>query len=145
MQSVSRRLAASLFGASILLTSVAQLLFRAAMSHAGGERDGVGLAAWAMLNALPPPAMLMLVIGLSCYALSMLAWIIALSRFDVSVAYPALSVSYVLVYCGAVYLPWLQESSSPLKLAGIATIAVGVFLVASSGSRSSGTLTRKEK
>jgi undecaprenyl phosphate-alpha-L-ara4N flippase subunit ArnF len=144
MRSVSRSVAVCLFGASVLLTSVAQLLFRAAMAQASAMQGGGLLATWAMLQSLPPAAIWMLGIGLSCYALSMLAWIIALSRFDVSAAYPALSVSYVLVYLAAVYLPWLHETPSLLKVAGIVTIAAGVFLIAASSRRSAERLVAKE-
>jgi undecaprenyl phosphate-alpha-L-ara4N flippase subunit ArnF len=114
------------------------------MAQASAMQGGGVLAAWAMLQSLPPAAIWMLGIGLACYAMSMLAWIIALSRFDVSVAYPALSVSYVLVYLAAVYLPWLHETPSLLKLAGIVTIAAGVFLIAASSRRSAERLVAKE-
>jgi undecaprenyl phosphate-alpha-L-ara4N flippase subunit ArnF len=138
MMHVSKRLAAFLFAASVLLTTTAQLLFKAAMQQTNGALGGDAPDGWAILVSLPPSDIILLLIGLSCYALSMLAWVAALSRFDVSVAYPVLSISYVLVYLGAVYLPWLHESSSPLKLAGIAAIILGVALVAISGDDSSG-------
>ena len=69
-------------------------------------------------------------IGLGCYGVSMMLWIIALSRCDLSLAYPMLSLSYVLVYIAAVYWPKLGESASTLKTAGIMLIVAGVMLVA---------------
>jgi len=87
-----------------------------------------------LLQSMSPGSIVLLAIGLCCYAGSMIAWVPALSRIDVSVAYPVLALSYVLVYACAIHLPWLHETPSPLKLAGIAIILVGVVLVAASGS-----------
>jgi undecaprenyl phosphate-alpha-L-ara4N flippase subunit ArnF len=133
---VSRRAAAQLFAASVVLTTVAQLAFKVAMQQTNALAGDGGLDALASLISLPGPAVTLLAIGLLCYGLSMLAWIAALTRFDVSVAYPALSISYVLVYIAAVYLPWLHETASLMKLMGIVTIVAGVSLVAVSGDRS---------
>jgi multidrug transporter EmrE-like cation transporter len=53
-----------------------------------------------------------------------------LSRVPVSVAYPMLSIGYVV---NAIAAWWLfGESLAAQKLAGIAFIVVGVFLVARS-------------
>jgi undecaprenyl phosphate-alpha-L-ara4N flippase subunit ArnF len=133
---VSRRAAAQLFAASVVLTTVAQLAFKVAMQQTHTVAGDSGLDVLASLIALPAPAVTLLATGLFCYGLSLLAWIAALTRFDVSVAYPALSISYVLVYLGAVYLPWLHETTSLMKLMGIVTIVTGVTLVAISGDRS---------
>ena len=57
-------------------------------------------------------------------------WILGLSRVPVSVAYPMLSVGYVVNAVAA----WLLfgESLAAQKLVGIGFIVVGVFLVARS-------------
>jgi multidrug transporter EmrE-like cation transporter len=68
--------------------------------------------------------------GLACYAVSVVVWIIALSRVPVSMAYPMLSIGYVVNAIAAWQL--LGESLSPLRLAGIGVIIVGVFMVARS-------------
>jgi multidrug transporter EmrE-like cation transporter len=68
--------------------------------------------------------------GLACYAVSVVVWIIALSRVPVSVAYPMLSIGYVVNAIAAWQL--LGESLSPLRLAGIGVIIAGVFMVARS-------------
>jgi multidrug transporter EmrE-like cation transporter len=61
---------------------------------------------------------------------SVVVWILALSRVPVSVAYPMLSIGYVV---NAIAAWWLfGESLAAQKLAGIAFIVVGVFLVARS-------------
>jgi len=54
----------------------------------------------------------------------------ALSRVEVSIAYPLLSVGYVVNALAASYL--FGEAVTPLRLAGIAIIILGVFIVARS-------------
>lgn len=68
--------------------------------------------------------------GLGCYVLSVAIWIVALSKVPVSVAYPMLSIGYVVNALAAWYL--FGEYLSPQKLIGIAVIIVGVYLVAKS-------------
>ncbi len=57
-------------------------------------------------------------------------WILALSRVDVSVAYPMLSVGYVVNALAA----WLlfSEAVTVSRAAGIGIIILGVWLVARS-------------
>ncbi len=66
--------------------------------------------------------------GLVCYVISVGVWLAALSRVPVSVAYPMLSVGYVVNAFAAYYL--FGEALSGLKLAGIGVIIIGVVLVA---------------
>jgi multidrug transporter EmrE-like cation transporter len=56
--------------------------------------------------------------------LSVVLWIIALSRVDVSVAYPMLSLGYVVTAIGAWYL--FGEALSLQRLLAIFVILVGV-------------------
>ncbi|QBF83087.1 4-amino-4-deoxy-L-arabinose-phospho-UDP flippase [Shewanella maritima] len=72
--------------------------------------------------------------GLVCYALSMVCWIMALKHLPLSKAYPLLSLSYVIVYLAAVSFPWLGETVSATKLAGIGCILVGLYLAIPSKS-----------
>ncbi|MDE2305420.1 MAG: EamA family transporter [Gammaproteobacteria bacterium] len=71
-------------------------------------------------------------VGMACYGASLCVWLAALSRAPVSVAYPMLSLGYVVVAFASVW--WLGESFSPVKLIGIALICVGVVLVSRGGS-----------
>ena len=54
----------------------------------------------------------------------------ALSRVEVSIAYPMLSIGYVVNALAAYYL--LGESVTPARLLGIGIIILGVFIVARS-------------
>ena len=68
--------------------------------------------------------------GLGCYGLSVVVWIMALSRVEVSVAYPMLSLGYVV---NALFAWWLfGEALTAMRLSGMFLIIVGVYLVARS-------------
>ncbi len=111
----------------VLLNAVAQLLLKA------GARSIAGLSfnldtAWTIAERLAfnPP----ILAGLLCYAVSVVVWILALSRVEVSIAYPMLSIGYVVNAIAA----WLlfAEALSPARIAGIGVIIAGVWLVARS-------------
>jgi len=65
--------------------------------------------------------------GLVCYVISVGVWMMALARVPVSVAYPMLSIGYVVNAFAAYY--WFGEPLGVQKLVGIAVIVVGVVIV----------------
>ena len=69
-------------------------------------------------------------LGIACYALSVFVWILGLSRVPVSVAYPLLSVGYVVNAIAAHYL--FGEAVTADALARHRLHRVGVRLVARS-------------
>lgn len=131
MNELSPGRAVVLVGVSIVLTSCAQLLFRSVMQHFSLDDifaiDGAG---WLLENA-GAINLSLLAVGLALYTCSMVVWIFALSRLSISFAYPLLSLSYVLVYLAAVYLPNIEETPSLVKLTGSITMVLGVFVMAS--------------
>jgi drug/metabolite transporter (DMT)-like permease len=68
--------------------------------------------------------------ALGAYALSIVVWIVVLSRLPVSQAYPLLSLGYVL----NIPLAWwlLGETPSVQRILGVGIIVVGVVFVARS-------------
>ena len=68
--------------------------------------------------------------GVACYGLSVFVWILGLSRVSVSIAYPLLSVGYVVNAIGAHFL--LGEALTYTRWLGIGFIVIGVTLVARS-------------
>jgi len=68
--------------------------------------------------------------GILCYGVSVIVWIIGLSRVPVSIAYPMLSLGYVVNAIAAHYL--FGESVTIARWLGIGFIIVGVWLVARS-------------
>ena len=109
----------------VLLNAVAQLLLKAGSRAIAGVAFNFGNA-WTLVEriAINPP----IIGGLACYAISVVVWILALSRVEVSVAYPMLSIGYVVNAIAA----WLLfgEDLNTARLAGIGVIIVGVWLVA---------------
>lgn len=114
-----------LFG--VLLNAAAQLLLKAGARTIGHFEFSAGNAWPIGLKLAGNPH---IIGGLSCYVISVVVWIMALSRVEVSIAYPMLSIGYV-VNAGLAW--WLfGEAVTPMRLLGIAIIMIGVFLVAKS-------------
>jgi multidrug transporter EmrE-like cation transporter len=115
----------SIIFAGVLLNSAAQLMLKAGARTLGTVAMGSGAsltaAAW---NAATQP---WIVLGLVCYFVSAGLWILALTRVDVTVAYPMLSMGYVI----AALLAWqfFGESLNATRLMGIAIILVGVVVL----------------
>ena len=111
----------------VLLNAGAQLLLKAGVS-------AVGHFEFTRANILPIgiklATQLPIVGGLACYVVSVGVWIIGLSRVEVSIAYPMLSLGYVVNAFGAWYL--FGEAVSIQRLAGIAIILIGVVVLARS-------------
>ena len=68
--------------------------------------------------------------GVTFYAISVLVWILGLSRVPVSIAYPMLSLGYIVNAIAAHYL--FGEAVTAQRWLGIGFIVVGVYLVARS-------------
>ena len=117
----------SLLMLGVLLNASAQLLLKAGT-------NAVGHFEFTAANILPVGAKLALqphiVGGMACYVVSLVVWILGLSRVEVSIAYPLLSIGYVLNAVAAWYL--FGEAVSMTRLAGIGIIIVGVYVVARS-------------
>ena len=77
----------------VLLNAIAQLLLKAGAGSLAGIELRAGnavLIATRLLGSMP------ILAGLACYVFSVVVWILALSRVEVSVAYPMLSIGYVV-------------------------------------------------
>jgi multidrug transporter EmrE-like cation transporter len=59
-----------------------------------------------------------------------LFWLAVLSRWNLSVAYPMLSISYVIGIAASIFI--LKEKVGPVQLLGVLVIILGVFLVSRS-------------
>ncbi|HKB82792.1 MAG TPA: 4-amino-4-deoxy-L-arabinose transferase [Burkholderiales bacterium] len=113
--------------AGVLLNAAAQLLLKAGT-------NGIGAFTFSADNLVPVGIKVasspFILGGLGCYAVSVVIWIMALSRVEVSLAYPMLSIGYVVNAVAAWYL--FGEALTAQRMIGIGTIIVGVFLVARS-------------
>jgi drug/metabolite transporter (DMT)-like permease len=68
--------------------------------------------------------------GIMLYAISVIVWIVGLSRVPVSIAYPMLSLGYIVNAIAAHYL--FGEAVTTRRWLGIGFIIIGVWLVARS-------------
>lgn len=109
----------------VLLNAAAQLLLKAGT-------NAVGRFEFAAANIVPVGWRLAtephIMGGMACYVLSLAVWIVGLSRVPVSVAYPMLSIGYVVNVLAAWWL--FGESITMAKIAGIGFIIIGVWLIA---------------
>lgn len=114
--------------ACVVMSAAAQLLLKWGMGRLGGAgADSVDAAdVWGLYQrALTSPGVWG---GLMLYGLSALAWLWVLSRLDVGVAYPLVSLGFVLTL--AVGVLWLGEPFSWMRALGCGLIVAGVLLLA---------------
>ena len=110
----------------MLLNAAAQLLLKAATRTSGELLSDSGQVSWSAADGLLRTVPLW--VGLSCYGISVLLWLGALSRVPVSVAYPMLSIGYVVNAFAAAML--FGEALTVAKMSGIVLIVAGVFVLA---------------
>lgn len=70
-----------------------------------------------------------LLIGLACYGTGAIVYILLLTRVNLSVAAPAISLSYIFSVLIGHF--WFRESIALGQIFGLAAISVGVILVVS--------------
>lgn len=111
----------------VLLNAAAQLLLKAGTNAIGHFEYSAANVVPIGIKVAQQPHILG---GLACYAVSVVVWILALSRVEVSIAYPMLSLGYVVNAAAAYFL--FGEDVNAVRMAGIFVIIVGVVLVAKS-------------
>lgn len=109
----------------LLLGSVAcdvtgQVCFKLGVGHETGASDSPSL----LYKVLHSP---WIALGVAVYALEFVLWFAALSRTQLSIAFPFTALGYVGVVLASRYI--LNERISLRRWAGIGTIIVGVVLV----------------
>jgi len=108
---------------AVTLGVIGQIAIKYGLRRLGYEAHGTSVST--ILSALLTPYV---ALGFGLYAVSSLAWLVVLSRIkQLSVAYPMISVGYVLV----VVLSWhfFQDSINLTRVVGLALICAGVALV----------------
>jgi drug/metabolite transporter (DMT)-like permease len=114
----------SLIFTGVMLNASAQILMKAGTNV-------IGHFEFSLENVLPIGWKLAtewhIIAALLCYTLSVVVWILALSRVPVSIAFPMLSMAYVVNALAAWYL--LGEAFNPTKLVGMGIIILGVIVI----------------
>jgi multidrug transporter EmrE-like cation transporter len=108
----------------VLLNAAAQIVLKEGMRS-------IGTFAFSLKNIVPigikvglNPFILM---GIGFYGVSVIVWLMVLSRVDVSYAYPMLSVGYIVAALAGKF--FFGEPVDLVRWAGIFTICIGVFMI----------------
>ncbi len=106
---------------AVCLGVIGQILMKNGMNRVGAV-DSLGLATLVRVFSNP-----FVLLGFASYGLSSVAYLMALSRLELSVAYPMIGLGYVLV----VFFSWaiLREQVGVARWVGTALIVLGVWLV----------------
>lgn len=114
-----------LLGACVALASTGQILQKRGM---GAHVDAVNAGSRARLPFLTAFLQWSVFAGLTCQVLLTGLWLVVLSRIDVSLAFPVLSLGYVVVVCYARLV--LHEEVPARRWLGVTLIIVGIALLA---------------
>ncbi len=108
---------------TILFTVFGQVVLKWQVSLAGAmPADGAGKVAY-MGDLLVKPWVLS---GFAAAFLASIAWIATMTKFDLSYAYPFMSLNFVLVLMLSAFL--FHEPLSAPKLIGLALIILGIIV-----------------
>lgn len=111
----------------VFLNSFAQLMLKLGMRI-------IGYFEFSLNNIIPIGIQVLknpfIMLGISSYIISIVIWLMVLSRVDVSFAYPMISIGYILTAFIGYFI--LQEHFSAVRIIGILVIICGVYLVSKS-------------
>lgn len=125
MSGLSLKLLALLL-VSILLGAGGQLMFKAAARHLPPYSE-LGLLKLALALLTTP----LILAGFACFFISAVLWIVALRSIALSIAYPMVALSYVVIFTGSHLL--FQEPLSWRHWCGAALIVAGIVLITRQG------------
>ncbi len=109
---------------TILLTAFGQLMTKWRMQHLNFELPEDTLAkVWQLFKLVFDPFIFS---GFFAAFLASMTWMAALSKFELSFAYPFMSLAFVVVAVGSYF--FLQEPLSTAKLVGLLLIIAGIVV-----------------
>jgi multidrug transporter EmrE-like cation transporter len=120
---------------SVGFAVVGQVTLKAAMNRIGriGSAE-VAAAGDTIARALKEPR---LWLGLTLFGISSVFWMIVLSRVPLSVAYPFVGISYIVIVLAARFA--LHEQVPAMRWIGVLVVAAGITIIGLSFRRLSGT------
>ena len=110
---------------AVLLGATGQVIMKMGMKIYG---EVSAASVWSQL--IPILKVPQVFLGFVCYGVSAVLWIAVVSNVDLSLAYPMVSLAYVLVFLASWF--FLGEQISPLRIVGLAIIVTGVFVISRS-------------
>ena len=108
----------------VMLNAAAQIFLKIGMQRIGHFDLTLNNAVPVVLQAATS---LPIIGGMACYVISILVWLVVLSRVEVSFAYPMVSLGYVVTTLIA-YM-WLGEQVSAMRFAALSVILLGVWMM----------------
>lgn len=112
---------------SVLGGAIGQLVLKRGMNSFGELTISMDRIVGVLVRMATNPYVL---VGLAVYGASTVFWLAALSRVDLSFAYPFASLSYVVMLVGAWQL--FDEDISIMRLVGCVVVVAGVLLISRS-------------
>jgi multidrug transporter EmrE-like cation transporter len=108
----------------VMLNAAAQLTLKQGMRQIGYFDFRLENCGHILLAVAASPYILA---GLGCYVVSVMVWLLVLSRVEVSYAYPLLSIGYIVTtFAGRLFF---HEAIDATRWSGIVVICVGVWLI----------------
>ena len=114
-----------ILGISILLAVAGQLLMKKGMMI-----FGTFPASQLLFKIIPMFLNPYVFVGLACFGMSAVFWLVVLSRLELSLVYPMVSVAYILVAIFSWF--FFKENVTFIRWLGILVIVMGVFLISRS-------------
>lgn len=110
---------------AVLLGATGQVIMKMGMKVYG---EVSATSVWGQL--VPILKVPQVFLGFVCYGLSAVLWIAVVSNVDLSLAYPMVSLAYVLVFLAS----WLflGEHISAMRIVGLLVIVAGVLVISRS-------------
>ena len=122
----SRRMTIGLILVSVTFAAVAQVTLKAGMNHVTDANGGqLALNADSLKQIA---SQIWVWAGLAIFAVSAVLWLFALSRADLSFAYPFAALGYVIIVIASIL--FLDEHPQPITWAGVVLIIAGIVLIA---------------
>ena len=108
---------------TIVLTVYGQVVIKWQVSKSGGLPEAGAAKLGFLLHLLLNP---WIASGLAAALVAALSWMAAMTKLELSFAYPFMSLSFVLVLFLSALL--LRESLTPYKIIGMALVIIGLFI-----------------
>jgi multidrug transporter EmrE-like cation transporter len=122
----TRRMTIGLILVSVTLAAVAQVTLKAGMNHVTDASGGQLALNGDSLKQIA--SQIWVWAGLAIFAVSAVLWLFALSRANLSFAYPFAALGYVIIVVASIL--FLDEHVQPLTWVGVALIIGGILLIA---------------
>ena len=113
---------------AVVISVICQLSLKVGMNQVGAiDAGSLARPMETLMRVFSTP---LVWLGLSCYGVSAMLWLVVLSRLDLSYAYLMLASMYVLI--PLVSWLFLGERIPPMRWLGMGVVVLGVAIVARS-------------